>query len=367
MQEESVSLRLKNGSSDKVYNAALTQEGDGWTVTFSYGRYGSALKPGSKTATPVPYEKAKPIYDKLVTSKTSKGYSPDGDGVAFSGTEHAGRVTGFQPQLLNAVDMEDIMAMVAAEPGKWVAQEKHDGERRGLKVEAGKIVASNRKGLEVPVRKIAAHGLSDFEIDCEDMGEWMAPFDMLSIDGTDLRDRVTAERLDRLDTFSSLCKMAGADDVFRDCTTWDLDAPERVMEMVDAFRKRKAEGLVFKRLDVAYQAGRPNSGGSQLKLKFTNDITVRVASRTEGKRSVAMEMLHDGAWTGVGNVTIPANHDMPEAGDLVDVNYLYAYEGGSLYQPVFRGKRTDYEAADCTTDKLVYKAEADAAPRAAQP
>jgi hypothetical protein len=39
----------------------------------------------------------------------------------------------------------------------------------------------------------------------------------------------------------------------------------------------------------------------------------------------------------VGKVTIPANHEIPNECDLVKVRYLYAYRGGSLFQPVYLG------------------------------
>jgi bifunctional non-homologous end joining protein LigD len=66
-------------------------------------------------------------------------------------------------------------------------------------------------------------------------------------------------------------------------------------------------------------------------------------------------LLHDGDWTEVGKVTIPASEEIPAVGALIDVEYLYAYKGGALFQTIFRGVRTDYLEADCTTDKLCYK------------
>jgi bifunctional non-homologous end joining protein LigD len=57
----------------------------------------------------------------------------------------------------------------------------------------------------------------------------------------------------------------------------------------------------------------------------------------------------------VGNVTIPPNHAVPAAGEIIEVEYLYAYHGGSLYQPVYRGKRTDLDLDACTTVQLKYK------------
>jgi len=63
-----------------------------------------------------------------------------------------------------------------------------------------------------------------------------------------------------------------------------------------------------------------------------------------------------------GNVTIPPNHPVPEVGDVLEIQYLYAMRpSGSIYQPVYIGPRTDIPASECTTDQLKYKAEAQAA------
>jgi len=370
MQAKSVSLRLKAGSSDKAYTAELKQEGDGWVVHCANGRYGGTLKPQIKTPTPVSFEDADKIYTKIVNEKTRKGYTEGGDGVAFAGTENAGRVTGLQPQLLNPTTEEELLEVIAREPGQWVAQIKFDGERRGLKVENGQVIAANKLGLEVPVRgefsqaveALAAAGLTDFTIDCEDMGKYLVPFDVLSIDGKDLTNQSTNARLVQLDAFRNLCAKAHVDDTMRCAETWVIDDVKFAKDLIARHREKKAEGLVFKRFDAPYVAGKPNSGGDQVKLKFYNDITVRVSGHTMGKRSVSMELLHDGDWTEVGKVTIPASEEIPAVGALIDVEYLYAYKGGALFQTIFRGVRTDYLEADCITDKLFYKPEGEYAP-----
>jgi bifunctional non-homologous end joining protein LigD len=364
--QESVSLRFKNGSSDKVYNAELKPSGDGWLVEFAYGRYGGTLTPGSKTPAPIALDKAKKIYDKLVSSKTSKGYSPDGEGVAFAGTADAGRVTGMQPQLLNDVSVSDILDAVRRSPGSWGMQVKFDGERRPVAIRDGQIVGANRRGLEVPLRqdfvdaidKIVAAGLRDFEIDTEDMGGFLVAFDMTSYAGEDVRGMSAETRLKKLATFEDYCILAKVTDVIRVAETWVLTSTDQLTALINEMDEKKDEGVVFKKLDAPYSAGRPSSGGDQLKLKFWKDITVRVSHQNDDKRSVGMEILKDGDWTGVGNITIPPNQDIPEAGDLIDVKYLYAYDGGSLFQPIFRRLRTDYLEEECTTDKLFYKPEA---------
>lgn len=83
MKPESIVLYFKEGRSDKEYHASLEQKEDGWVVNFKYGRRGNAGNAGTKTDSPVAYDAAKKIYDKLVLSKTSKGYVPDESGAVF--------------------------------------------------------------------------------------------------------------------------------------------------------------------------------------------------------------------------------------------------------------------------------------------
>ena len=71
-----ISLGFQEGKSDKVYEVDLCEVGpDQFVVNFRYGRRGSALKDGSKTPLPVDLQKAEQVYEKLVSSKTKKGYS----------------------------------------------------------------------------------------------------------------------------------------------------------------------------------------------------------------------------------------------------------------------------------------------------
>ena len=75
------------------------------------------------------------------------------------------------------------------------------------------------------------------------------------------------------------------------------------------------------------------------------------------KRSVRLELLDAGRERRVGSVTVPPNHAVPAAGDVVEVRYLYAFpgDGGSLYQPVYLGRRDDVVPDACTTGQLKFK------------
>ncbi|MCB1052030.1 MAG: hypothetical protein KDC71_15635, partial [Acidobacteria bacterium] len=69
-------LFFKQGSSDKVYEVDLCEVSDGkFVVNFRYGRRGSNLKDGSKTALPVVFERAEAIYNDLIAEKKKGGYS----------------------------------------------------------------------------------------------------------------------------------------------------------------------------------------------------------------------------------------------------------------------------------------------------
>ncbi|GHA51741.1 hypothetical protein GCM10007086_27020 [Photobacterium aphoticum] len=76
-------MRCQEGNSDKVYEvdlietAAMSEEK--YLVNFRYGRYGSTLREGSKTAMPVPFEQAEKIFDSVVISKHNKGYVSEDD------------------------------------------------------------------------------------------------------------------------------------------------------------------------------------------------------------------------------------------------------------------------------------------------
>src|ERR1043166_2176785 len=100
---EQINLYYREGSSDKVYQAAIESKGELFIVTFAFGRRGSTLNTGTKTSSPVDYETAKNTYDKLVREKMAKGYTPGENGTLYQHTDKANRVTGILPQLLNAI------------------------------------------------------------------------------------------------------------------------------------------------------------------------------------------------------------------------------------------------------------------------
>ncbi len=351
---EQVTLYYRQGTSDKVYQAHINEVEGGYTVTFAYGRRGSSLKTGTKTAKPVDYDKAKAIYDKLVTSKMSKGYTTGEDGALYSASDKESQVSGIYCQLLNLIDREEARRL--CHDDAYCMQEKHDGVRQLLKRDATGVQGINRRGLYVGIpESLEVHAKAlpseDFVIDGEGMGETHWAFDVLEIAGEDLRKRPYRERYTRL---GKLIADTEHDSIRLTATAFST---EDKLALLDEMDQRGREGVVIKRIEAPYTAGRPNSGGDQLKFKFYETCSVVVEAPNIGKRSIAVYALDGENPVALGSVTIPANQDIPETGDIVEVRYLYAYKGGSLFQPTYLGRREDIPREECSLDQLKYKSE----------
>lgn len=350
MPTETVTLFFKEGSSDKVYTASIEEAPSGCLVTFAYGRRGSALTTGTKTATPVPYGKAKQLFDALIREKTSKGYKPaDRSAPSFDATREQ-RDTGLRPQLLNSIEEHEAIGLLS-DPAYW-AQEKHDGRRNFVIKQGTEIVATNRMGLSVglmeSVLRAAQSIAHDFTIDGELMGDGVCAFDLVSLDGQSLTHLGYAARLERL-SFTCSPPTPGIIVISTAKTTEDKQA------LYAHLRTTHAEGVVFKRHDAPYTPGRPHRGGDQVKCKFTATCSAIATTGRTGKRSIALELVDGHQGRHIGNVTVPANQTIPCPGQIVEIRYLYAYPNGALFQPVLLGVRDDIGREVCTVDQLTFK------------
>ena len=354
-----IELEFREGSSDKVYRAGIEEADGGFIVNFAFGRRGTTLNTGTKTARPVPYGEAAGIYEKLVRSKTAKGYKPVGDtqtgaGIGTSVTEREQRDTGLRAQLLNPITEDEAEAYLGND--NWCAQEKFDGKRMMLRKSGAEIVAANRDGLCIGFPTELTAQLSEiageFVIDGESVGETFYAFDLLEIGETDLRPTPYRKRLRVL--LTQFGKLHG--NIFVAETVGGKYKPSFLLKLKSAGK----EGVVFKDLRANWSAGRPANGGSALKCKFWATCSCVVA-KVNARRSVEIAL----GGRSVGNVTIPPNHAIPARGQVVEVRYLYVTGvGGSLYQPVYLGKRDDVRAEECTMERqrIKFKSLEDQAP-----
>ena len=357
---ESIILYKTEGSSDKTYRTQLVADGNGWVVNYQNGRRGGTLRSGTKTPAPVDFAVAKKAYDKLVASKVKDGYTESETGEAYAETRFSGSVTTFRPKLLNVITADEAPALLDQWPSTYT-QIKHDGERRGLVREDNALVPANRSGLAVGLLEGV---LADVDaltrdthssLDAEDMGDHVVVFDVLVWNGLPVVDQPFAQRAKYLAALDARIAALGLTRVRVDIPQV-MQTKDDITARITATRAANEEGVVFLNGAAPYTAGRPASGGNALKLKHVKSATVRVLSHSASKRSVSMEVQNpQGDWINVGQVTIPPNAEMPAVGALIEVLYLYAYQGGSLFQPVFKGQRTDIPESAATCDQLIYK------------
>jgi bifunctional non-homologous end joining protein LigD len=337
-EPRSVTLYCREGTSDKEYQLHLVPapSGDGFLVNYANGKRGKTLSHDTKTQTPVSYDEAVKIYEKVHKEKTRKGYTEAESGMRYVGTDLESRDSGLTPQLPTAILPSDVARYESDD--EWVGQEKFDGENRMIVVEAGTVGGVNRKGLTCPVpahwdAADVPHANGRTVLCGEDMGGRLVAFDIVELDGRDLRALDFVERHDILD---HLGETTG---------DWLEVAPIAVgtaakRALLARMVAEEGEGVVYKRAHAAFDAGRSVNA---FKHKIQESSTFEVV-KVNDQRSVAI-VLRDDAGTAVpmGNVTVPANHPVPAVGALVEVEYMYRFEDGALMQPKYKGERTDVD------------------------
>ena len=353
----SASLEFREGNSDKLYQAAIESHGDGYVVNFAYGRRGSTLTLGTKTPDPVTLEQAQAIHRKLVASKVAKGYRMTGDcSTPYKQSGDEGRDSGIRCQLLNPVEESELPRLLGDH--RHCLQEKYDGRRLMVRKQGDDITGINRRGLVIalpePIRLSVAALPADVLLDGEAVGEILHAFDILELNGRDLRQGRYRDRYAAL-----LLLLPVNQPALRRVAT--AIGPDDKLDIYEELRDTGCEGVVFKDLDAPFSPGRPNSGGPQLKFKFVESASFVVTGHN-ARRSVSLGLYNGDSEILVpaGNVSIPVNHEIPQLGNVVEVRFLYALkQSGSIYQPVYIGERSDIPAAECTTDQLKYKSEAE--------
>ena len=345
-----IALYFREGSSDKVYQAAIEPKENGWMVNFAYGRRGSTLTSGTKTSTPVGRIEAEKIFERLVAEKMKKGYRQGESETSY--TVACEENTGILPQLLNPMSEEEVEMLLDAP--NWLMQEKKDGKRLLLKKEVGVVTGINRRGIACGIPENILQDSralpGDWLLDGEIVGTVYHVFDLLEHDGSYRRHPLK----ERLVALLNLLASGQAPWIRFVAPITGRPMKRRFLENC---REEGLEGVVFKRIDSPYIPGRPNSGGDQRKYKFVQSASVVVTGKN-GKRSVKMGLLDGERMVGAGNVTIPPGEIIPEEGAIIEVRHLYAFpESGCLFQPVYLGERDDITLEECTVGQLKFKVE----------
>ncbi len=342
-------LYYKEGSSDKVYQCQIETAGERFVVNFAYGRRGGTLNTGTKTNVPVDYDSARRTFDKLVKEKKAKGYAEGQDAAPYKHSDQ--QPSGILPQLLNSIDEEQVLRLI--QDDNWCMQEKQDGRRLLIRKRGQDITGINKKGntvgLALPLFDVVKAFDADVTIDGESIGDNLFAFDLLELDGVDIRSWPYRERLAALMNLLFSVQQRTIKLVETAFTS------AQKLALLNQLKAGKREGIVFKQVWSAYTPGRPNSGGNQLTHKFVATLSAVVA-KINAKRSVELQLIGKDGWVSCGNVTIPANHKIPATGQVCEIRYLYCFpESGVLFQPVYLGVRDDVDDTECLTSQLKFK------------
>ena len=357
-QPKQTTLYYREGSSDKVYQVSLEQNGspEKFLVRFAFGRRGSTLQTGTKTHVPVDYDTALRTFNHLVASKLAKGYTPSQDGTPYQHTGHEGRATGVYPQLLETVADTHALGHLLIDP-LYCAQEKLDGKRLLLRRCGDTVEGINRRGLIVAVPRAFAEAVLQLPGNClldgEAVGDVFHVFDLLEGGGKDHRALPYVDRLHRLHAL-----LSGQVDptLVPVHTAW---AAREKTSLYARLRGQFKEGIVLKLLTAPYTPGKASgSSATQLKYKFIESASFVVTLVHPTKRSVSLGLYDGSEIVEAGNVTVPPNHEIPKPGTVVEVRYLYAFrQSGAVYQPLYLGEREDIDQAECTVSQLKYRHE----------
>lgn len=357
---QTIHLYYRQGSSDKVYEPAIVERVPGtYDVVAGYGRRGATLRQAVKI-TSVSLERATKVYDELVREKIADGYRPSGDAPAATVaavSERDGQRANVPIQLLTFVDGDELEALL--DDPNVVGIEKYDGERRLVVIAPdGTATGVNRLGLFVPLASNLVHTCSllpnDTILDAEIIGETLYAFDALRYASEDLTGYGYTARHDAVaDDINARLERTPGIVVAR--YTYEKRA------LLAKLQAENAEGIVLRHARAPVTPGRPASGGTARKFKFYETATCEVIGQNDDRRSVALCVYDGDRGIEIGNVTIPANHNIPKPGEFAEIRYLYAYpNGGSLYQPVYLGRRSDVIRADATYCQLKFRREPNA-------
>jgi len=363
-------LHNTEGGSDKLYRIQTIKNEVGlYSVLCSSCRRGNAwVDQGTKIADTTENLAARKVQS-IVTAKTGKGYrvvKSENPGRELSRTTRTeapappvpvAPAIVYRPQLLNSIEEAEAIKLLKSDA--WIVQEKKDGVRQMLsRTNGGPIQASNKLGNFITPDETVIAGMPsyNFVMDGELVGSVYHIFDLLELDKVDLRPMGYEYRYGILKslmngTLAGYRRMVSANRVLVEVPVGDAK-----QTYLESLKSRGAEGLVFKRANAPFKAGRPSSGGDQLKFKFVSTASFIVTRQNE-QRSVALALLDGASEIPVGNCTIPANKTVPPVGAIVEVRYLYAYRGGSIYQPTYLGERNDILRDECKVGQLKFKGE----------
>lgn len=259
-------------------------------------------------------------------------------------------------QLLTPIDDGREAAARLLDPA-YAVQQKFDGKRIILHIARTSVTAYNREGLECEISKdivVEARRFSPLApivIDSEWLRQSQAlyAFDLLEINGTDLRPTRFIDRIEQL----TRTLQAARTSVIHPARTEVEEAAKIALLM--RIHDLNLEGIVMKEVAAPYRLDRDPR---QFKYKFTHVSSFLVIKRNN-KASVDLGLYNDSnQLINVGSVKVrnqSFNHIVE--GTIIDVQYAHAFPSShKIYHPRMVSVRDDLQPHNCVLSQLRYKA-----------
>ncbi len=257
-------------------------------------------------------------------------------------------------QLLTAIDDGEAAADKLLDDN-YAAQQKFDGKRIILAVDRSSITAHNRSGLVCEISRNILdqakqlQGIAPLILD----GEWLNQtkafhaFDLLEVDGTDIKRLPFSERQDQLDRILSIAGLPSIQSV----RTEYRQAGK--LTLLQTIHDHNLEGVVLKAKHSPYKVGRQPD---QFKYKFTAVSSFVITGLNE-KQSVSLGAFDENhRLVNCGDVKIRNRYFKVSEGMIIDVRYMHAFRQSHLvYQPRMIAIRDDLQPEACTLSQLRYK------------
>lgn len=252
-----------------------------------------------------------------------------------------------QAELLTETDVSHFQRMLM--DATYGFQEKHNGHRLIVCKQHGVLSFFNREGelstkrVFLPLRKVLLeHPLSTFVIDCELVGNLLYIFDTLYLGDEELVHDTYEYREARYHAeFSHYAYII---------PVVTARTPKEKKELWNRVESNRGEGIVSKNLRSTYQQGHANQ---HWKLKFLKSAdAIVIGPNPEGKDSVEIGMLDArGKMRRISSVSLRNKYHI-QAGQVIEVRFLYSTKNFHIVQPVLVRIRTDKRAADCKLAQL---------------
>lgn len=348
-----INLLFQEGSSDKQYDVIIEDSGDGtYAVNAFWGRRGGNLNIAPQ-GQGFSLEKAKTVFNSTVNKKVTKGYKIDEntDKNIIVGIKEI-TDTGLRAQLLNPISIKEADFYLT--DNTWGLQEKFDGERLLVKKTKESIIFSNRNGKSTIIPGSLQKSLENIDntyiMDGENVNGTFYVFDLLERQDEDLRETQTVEERNESLRILNELQNDSKNIIFVQLVT----GTEKKRLKFNELKENNKEGVVFKKLTSKWTAGRPASGGNQIKCKFWESASCIVLNHND-KQSFNVGLYDENnIMINMGNVK--SKGEKPPIGSVCEIKYLYVIaKGGSLYQPDFIAERHDILPEECLMSQIKYK------------